>query len=391
MTTERTHYLHRFPDGSISFRFQRRSLGRLPGVEGSAEFNAEYDRLLASVSGKAKTARKRGRPAAVIKPKTTTATIGLFVTRWRASDFFANPLKPNLKEKPYSEGTQNNYRLGLDLMHAQGMTAMPFAELTVQRVKLYIAKVKREHGGAAAALQKTLLSNLWIFASDFPDFDGGDRSNPMKGDIKSPYTVRQEHKPWPEEVQDKFLAACDQNLYDGFHLLICTGQRVSDVTKMKREHYDGTHFELVQKKDRTKTPMKIKAQKVLRDILAARTKRLGGNAEYLLTHKWGRKYSAQSLSARIREVLRAIKEPGYTTHGLRKNAGIMLAENGATVPQIMAALGHKTPKMALYYCRLANQKKLADQAADILDIAFAGRGDARQAQVARRRAGLKVA
>jgi integrase len=89
-------------------------------------------------------------------------------------------------------------------------------------------------------------------------------------------------------------------------------------------------------------------------------------------------------------VLRAVKEPGYTTHGLRKNAGIMLAENGATVPQVMAALGHKTPKMALYYCRLANQKKLADQAADIFDLAFAGREASLQNRVAKRRAGLKV-
>jgi integrase len=169
-----------------------------------------------------------------------------------------------------------------------------------RRGNLYIKKVKREHGGAAAALQKTLLSNLWAFARGFEDFDGGNRLNPMNnGEIETPYTVAQEHLPWPEEVQDEFLAACDENLYDGFHLLICTGQRVSDVAKMKREHFDGRHFELVQKKDRTKTPMKIKAPKVLRDVLAARAKRTGGNAEYLLTHKWGRPYSAESLSLRI--------------------------------------------------------------------------------------------
>ena len=77
----------------------------------------------------------------------------------------------------------------------------------------------------------------------------------------------------------------------------------------------------------------------------------------------------QSLSLRIRETLRAMGHGEYTTHGLRKNAGIMLAENGATVPQIMAALGHKTPKMALYYCRLANQKLWAEQESEILDLA----------------------
>jgi integrase len=394
--SNRKSYLHRYPDGSINFRYQRKTLGRLPLPEGSDAFNAEYDRLLASVAGKAK---KRGRPAAMIKPKSIGPTIGLFVARWKASDWFANENKPNLKEKPFAESTQRIYRIGLDAMHRHGLTEFPFSELTVQRAKMYIAKVKRESGGATAALHKALLSNLWQFASDFPDFDGGDRSNPVRGQ-RSTYTVMNERKPWPEDVQDRFLAACDQNVYDAFHLLICTGQRVSDVTKMKREDYDGTHFYLVQKKDRSKTPMRIKAPKVLRDILKARAARerqnggIGHNSgevsPFLLTHKWGGRYLPKTLTTRIREVLVSIGEPGYSTHGLRKNAGIMLAENGATVPQIMAALGHKTPKMALYYCRLANQNKLADQAADILDLAFAGREEGRQARIVKRRNGLKL-
>jgi integrase len=384
MIIERTKYLQRFPDGSIHFRFKRKTIARLPGAEGSAEFNAEYDRLIAGV-GKA---IKVGRPAAVAKPRTAKPTIDLFLKRYLASDFFADENKPDLKEKPYSQGTKVNYRLGFNRTRDMGMSDRSFADLTTQRANLYIQKVKRDHGGSAAALQKLLLSNLWTFARDFPDFDGGDRPNPMKGDIKTPYTVAQEHEPWPEVVQDDFLAACDENLYVAFHLLICTGQRVSDVAKMKRTQYDGTHFTLTQQKDRSKTPMKIKAPKLLREVLARATK--SNSSEHLLTHKWGRRYSAQSLSKRIKEVLVAIGEPGYTTHGLRKNAGIMLAENGATVPQIMAALGHRTPKMALYYCRLANQKLLADQAADILDLAFEKRDASRQGRVARRRAAMKV-
>lgn len=244
---DRTKYLQRYPDGTVYFRFKRRTLGKLPGVEGSAEFNAEYDRLLASVINIK--IRKVGRPAAMLKRKSSKITIGTFVERYRASDFFAHPQKPNLKEQPLSEGTQYNYRLALDLMHAQDMTSRSFADLTPQRGNLYIKKVKREKGGAAAALQKTLLSNLWTFARGFHDFDGGDRLNPMNnGEIETPYTVKQEHLPWPEQVQDDFLASCDENLYVAFHLLICTGQRVSDVAKMKREHYDGTHFTLIQKR-----------------------------------------------------------------------------------------------------------------------------------------------
>jgi integrase len=373
-------YLQRYPDGSIFFRKSGKVLGRLPDDESSPEFAEEYDRLFATLG---KTA-KPGRPAAMHRPKSVKPTIGLFVERYKASDFFADPEKPHLKEKPLGKGTQYNYRLGLDLLHNQGVTSLSFSDLTSHKANLYVQKVKRERGGAAAAQQKTLLSNLWRFAREFPDFDGGDRPNPMTGkEIRQPYTVAQEHQPWPEDVQDDFLAACDENLYVAFHLLICTGQRVSDVAKMKRNQYSGTHFTLTQQKDRSKTPMKIKAPKVLRDVLAKAKK--SSSSEYLLTHKWGRRYSSQSLSLRIREVLRAAGHAEYTTHGLRKNAGIMLAENGATVPQIMAALDHKTPKMALYYCRLANQKLLAEQAADILDLAFANRAEGREARVAERR------
>lgn len=154
--TSKRKYLQHYPDGSINFRFKRRSLGRLPGAEGSAEFNAEYDRLLASVS--ADKTRKVGRPAAMLKPKNTKPTIGLFVERYRASDFFADPDKPRLKEKPLAKGTQYNYRLGLDLLHKQGVTTLSFSDLTSHKANLYIQKVKRERGGAAAAQQLAVKS-----------------------------------------------------------------------------------------------------------------------------------------------------------------------------------------------------------------------------------------
>jgi integrase len=380
-------YLQRYPDGSIWFRKGGRVLGRLPNDEGSDEFKREYDRLLATAAK----SRRVGRPSAMSKPKTVKPTVGLFVERYRGSDFFADPSKPHLREKPLAPGTQYNYRAGLDLMHEQGITSLCFSDLTPHRANLYVQKIKRERGGAAAAQQKTLLSNLWQFARNFPDFDGGDRHNPMTGkEITQPYTVAQEHEPWPEDVQEDFLAACDENLYLAFHLLICTGQRVSDVAKMKRSQYDGTWITLTQQKDRAKTPMKIKAPKLLQKVIAKADARRGDETEYLLTHKWGRRYTRDSLGHRIKEVLKITGHERYTTHGLRKNAGIILAENGATVPQIMAALGHKTPKMALYYCRLANQKLLAEQAADILDLAFARRAEGRAARVDKRRASIKA-
>ena len=100
----------------------------------------------------------------------------------------------------------------------------------------------------------------------------------------------------------------------------------------------------------------------------------------------GRPYTRDSLSHRIKEVLIANGHGQYTVHGLRKNAGIMLAENGATVPMIMAALGHKSPKLALYYTRLADQAKLSDQASEIVNMVFNRRAKDKDAKAKARRA-----
>jgi integrase len=131
--------------------------------------------------------------------------------------------------------------------------------------------------------------------------------------------------------------------------------------------------------------MWIKAPKKLRELLA-KTERVH---DHILTHKWQRPYTRDSLGHRIKDVLIANGDGQYTTHGLRKNAGIMLAENGATVPQIMAALGHTTPKLALYYCRLAQQKTLNDQAVAIMDQVFERKDAERDAKVTGMRAQIR--
>jgi integrase len=188
-------------------------------------------------------------------------------------------------------------------------------------------------------------------------------------------------------VREAFLRDCDYHLMLAYHVLICTGQRVSDAVRLKWEDYDPDARRIYlpdgQKKDRAHTPMALPVSKKLQRVLSTVNDRSG----HLLTNRLGRKWNAQSLSRAIRNRLKELGWDGYTTHGLRKNAGIYLAENGANVPQIMAALGHKTPKMALYYCRLANQKLLADQVTELLDAADEKHDGVK---VAKRRSGIKI-
>jgi len=97
----------------------------------------------------------------------------------------------------------------------------------------------------------------------FDEFDPGERANPFHGIGEATfYSVEQEHEPWPIDVRERFLAACDANLYFAFHLLLYLGQRVSDVCALKWSQYDGTRIQLTQiKTKKSNDPMRIRVPK----------------------------------------------------------------------------------------------------------------------------------
>jgi integrase len=56
-------------------------------------------------------------------------------------------------------------------------------------------------------------------------------------------------------------------------------------------------------------------------------------------------------------------DPGqYTLHGLRKTAGVKLAEAGATESEIMRMFGHSKPDQAHAYCADASSATLTASA-----------------------------
>jgi len=93
------------------------------------------------------------------------------------------------------------------------------------------------------------------------------------------------------------------------------------------------------------------------------------------------------LSHAIRNRLHAVGLTDYTMHGLRKNAGMELALAGCTVPEIMAVLGHKTPKMALFYVQQVQQEDMNENAVAKWDAAIEKRA---ARKVASKRAALVV-
>lgn len=335
------------------FRVRNQNFGRLPGEEGSIEFLEAYRKYYAELEAKGMPGPP-GRPSKASAPLTGRAaelaflpgSISWFVERYLVSREYGD----------FAAMTQVNYRAHLDVIRAD-IGAVPLHDVDTENLDFYIAGVYRQRGASAADQHLRLISNLWEFAKGFAEFKRKGKSNPTR-EARKYYRVKNPHLPWPKDLQEHFLAKASSSLVLAYHLLLYTGQRRGDVVAMKWTDIEGGRIKVRQEKTGEQLSLRIHVK-----LLAE----LSNNArvhECILTHKWGKPYTSNSLTHRVKEVLRAIGAEDYTLHGLRKNAGVALAENQATVSEIMSVLGHKSPKMAMYYVKEANKITLNDSAMD---------------------------
>lgn len=396
MKTKRK-YLYRKPDPKkpelvrVYFRHpQTAKLTPLPQDETSSEFAEQYDTLLAALAEAPKgppdrdphvrAKRNRDDGNVLYRP----ATLGWFVEKYLGSDAF-NPDNKNA----YREGTRYNYRKHLDLLKARLGGGM-LVDLDQEAVEVYSAEVAREHGNSAGDDQIAMISNLWEFAKGFREFKRKGRINPTTR-IRRHYQHDGEgHLAWPEDVIEAFDWDCPPHLLFVRMGLHYTGQRGGDVVNMKWTDFDGKRIYVVQEK--TGKKLWLNCPKPL--LVALKREQRKTNRDYIFHHAYDAPFAtAQTLSHAIKNRLRelGIKPPAdsgkknYVMHGLRKNAGMELALAGCTVPEIMAVLGHKTPKMALYYIEQVTQQDMNENAVGKWDAAIEKRT---AKKVANRRAAL---
>ncbi len=304
----------------------------LPGKPGTVEFHEAYARYLADleakVLGREKTAFING-------------TIGWVIEHYLGHAQF--------KEK--GQNTQANYRRVLDYLRAT-LGAARIADLQPNHIRIVrddIAKTST----STADIAVMLLGVLWDHAAEFCQMPLG--INPAHG-LRKVHVVGKPHKPWPAEIIAEFLNVASPPLRLALHLLLYTGQRVGDVVAMKWSDLGERGIKVVQEKTGERLEIAV------HERLAAILKETPRHNDYILNNTFGRPYkNADALSGVIKRVLTddLAGAAHLTTHGLRKNAGIALAEAGCTVPEIQAVLGHRTPQMALHYVREANQQELA--------------------------------
>lgn len=164
------------------------------------------------------------------------------------------------------------------------------------------------------------------------------------------------HEKWePSEVR-KVIELRDRRVSTAVALAWYTGQREGDILSMRWSDYSEGYITVEQQK--TGKEMKIKVhpdlEKYLGSIRGTEPKK-----HFIVSgeHQLGGSAFRSSFSRKMKEL-----KINKTFHGIRKGVACSLAENGRSVSEIAAILGHKTIRMAAYYADQANGKKLAENA-----------------------------
>lgn len=139
-------------------------------------------------------------------------------------------------------------------------------------------------------------------------------------------------------------------------LMLCTGQRRSDVVRMGWQHVaDGT---ITVKQQKTGAVLQIPVHPTLQAVLAQTPKT---NMTFLLT-EFGKPFTSNGFGNWMRKRCDEAKLPDCSSHGLRKACAVRLAEAGCTEAEIMAITGHKTSREVSRYTKAVDQSKLAKTA-----------------------------
>jgi integrase len=147
-------------------------------------------------------------------------------------------------------------------------------------------------------------------------------------------------------------------------LLLFTGQRRSDITRLGRQHVRDGKITFTQFKGRTRKPMRL-VLPVLPELQRVIDASPCGDLTFLVSDL-KKPFTDGGFGNKFREWCDQAGLRHCTAHGLRKAGATIAANNGATAHQLMAIFGWSSLKMAEAYTRAADQERLAQAAMHML-------------------------
>src|SRR5262245_6844500 len=263
------------------FRFQGATVP-LNGQPGSAEYLAHHAALLARV--------RSGEPLKPAKsPKPTTAVMEFPEQPKRAIDRMLAAARsgsgPTLRVeylpgsigwtieryltsheyRKLTPGTQASYRPLIDAFKARLGAAM-VRDLTAKNVTLFVCEFQRKHGATRGKSMLAVISNVWQHALGLEACRMPDQPVNPTTYAQVPRPVHKQHTAWPPDIRERFLDGAPDYLRLLFSLLLYTGQRRSDVAKMKWADYKAGVIHVRQRKTGEYVPVPV--HKRLAKVLA---------------------------------------------------------------------------------------------------------------------------
>jgi integrase len=316
--------------GRARWYFRRRGYPRTPlrGLPWSPDFMASYERALGDQPepiGQIGASRS--------KPGTMRAL---------AASYLGSPAFLALRAS-----SQRAYRSTIDAFIAEHGDRRA-AELQREHVVRLIS-ARADRPGAANHLRK-ILRLLMQHAVEI-----GLRADDPTVSVKAVKTKSSGYHSWEEHEIARFEAchAVGTRARLMMALLLYTGQRVSDVLQMGKQHVREEFLRLRQQK--TGTDLHVPVHPTLREIIDQSP---CGDLTFVIAGS-GTAFTPGAFSQAFRRYCREAGLPHCSAHGLRKACARRLAEAGCTAHEIAAITGHASLAEVTRYTKAADQKRLA--------------------------------
>ncbi len=355
MARIRLHYVTTDVDrhGNVRYYFRKRGVAtkiRLPGQPGSAEFMAAYQAAL------------NGHSLPVVNQKRTVERGSL---TWLVQQYFASgEFRHDLGGR-----TQTSRRRYLETILAEPISSddvrpigmLPFAEMPSGVVRRL-----RDQKAGTPEVANAWLKSLKVLFSWAVDAELAELNPTLS--VKKLERKGEGWHAWTEEevlqFEDHFPVGTRARL--ALALLIYTGQRRQDVVLFGRQHIRDNCLCFTQNKNRERKPQTLRIP--LLPVLARIIEATPSEGLTFLLSKRGAPYSGDRFGKQFKEWCVEADLPHCCVHGLRKAAAERIAENGATVNQMMAIFGWRDPRMAIFYTQRAEQRRLAAAAMPLLEL-----------------------
>lgn len=162
-----------------------------------------------------------------------------------------------------------------------------------------------------------------------------------------------EREPWPADVLELALAKAQTTTRLAIVTGLCSGARIGDAIKMRHNWHDGHIMQF--RTGKNKADVAVPMHPLWITELAAHPKK----SVTILYDRSGKPFKdTKALQERIRDLMKAIGHPGYSFHGLRKNAACYLKELGLSDLEIGTIVG-MTPQTVRKYTKRASALMVA--------------------------------